>query len=66
MQKNRHTILVGADELEARAYLEIALKCLSYNVELARDGEEVISRLKAVGSSISVVSCCRRRTAWKR
>ena len=42
-------ILVGEDELEVRAYLEIAVKCLGYSVELAQDGDEVISCLQAPG-----------------
>jgi len=54
-QKNGHTILVGEDELEVRAYLEMALKCLGYAVELAQDGEEVITQLKSCGSAISGV-----------
>jgi CheY-like chemotaxis protein len=37
-QKNGHTILVGEDELEVRAYLEMALKSLGYSVELPQDG----------------------------
>jgi len=43
-------ILVGEDELEVRAYLEIAVKCLGYSVELAQDGDEVISCLQAPGA----------------
>jgi len=41
------TILVGEDELEVRGYLEMALKCLGYSVELAEDGDEVLSCLRA-------------------
>jgi len=36
-------ILVGEDEQEVRGYLQMALKCLGYSVELAQDGEEVMS-----------------------
>ena len=36
------TVLVGEDELEVREYLEMALKCLGYSVELAQDGDEVL------------------------
>lgn len=54
-QKNGHTILVGEDEIEVRAYLEIALKCLGYSVELAADGEEVISCLRSNPTRISAV-----------
>ena len=39
--KNARTILVGEDEMEVRGYLEMALKCLGYSVELAQDGDEV-------------------------
>jgi len=52
--KNGYTILVGEDELEVRGYLEMALKCLGYSVELAQDGEEVINHLRS--SSRSAVS----------
>jgi two-component system response regulator AtoC len=40
-------ILVGEDELEVRGYLEMALKCLGYAVELAQDGDEVVSYVAA-------------------
>ena len=45
MQTNR--ILVGEDELEVRRYFQMALKCLGYSVELAQDGDEVLSCLRA-------------------
>ena len=35
------------------AYLEMALKCLGYSVELAQDGDEVLSCLQASRSEIS-------------
>lgn len=54
-QKNGQTILVGEDELEVRAYLEMALKCLGYSVELAEDGEELLSCLTSSRSQISAV-----------
>jgi len=54
-QRNGHTILVGEDELEVRAYLDMALKCLGYSVELAQDGEEIISHLKSAQSEVSAV-----------
>ena len=38
-------ILVGEDEQEVRGYLQMALKCLGYSVELAQDGEEVMLSL---------------------
>src|SRR6267154_1648702 len=54
-QRNGYTILVGEDELEVRAYLEMALKCLGYSVELAEDGEEVLSHLRSSRSTVSAV-----------
>ena len=47
---NNQRILVGEDELEVRAYLEMAVKCLGYSVELAQDGDEVLSCLQAPGA----------------
>src|SRR5580704_7152043 len=49
------TILVGEDELEVRGYLAMALKCLGYSVELAEDGDEVLSCLRASRVEISAV-----------
>src|SRR6266699_718503 len=54
-QRNGYTILVGEDELEVRGYLEMALKCLGYSVELAQDGDEVLSCLQDSRSDISAV-----------
>ena len=54
-QKFGQKILVGEDELEVRDYLEMALKCLGYSVELAQDGEEVMSQLKSAQSDFSAV-----------
>ena len=54
-QNPRCTILVGEDELEVRAYLEMALKCLGYSVESAQDGAEVIGCLESPDSNISAV-----------
>lgn len=57
MQQNNsgHTILVGEDEPEVRAYLKMALKCLGYSVELAEDGEEVLNCLRSNVSEYSAV-----------
>src|ERR1700722_3689436 len=55
IQKNGHTILVGEDEMEVRGYLDMALKCLGYNVELAQDGDEVLSCLQSSTSEISAI-----------
>ena len=43
MDKNGHTILIGEDEPEIRAYLDMALKSMGYTVEIAEDGDEVLS-----------------------
>ncbi len=53
--KNGRTILVAEDELEVRGYLEMALKCLGYSVELAQDGDEALSCLQSSRSAISAV-----------
>src|SRR5215467_8024511 len=53
--KNGRTILVGDDEMEVRGYLEMALKCLGYAVELAQDGDEVLSCLQSSRSDIHAV-----------
>lgn len=53
--KNGHTILVGEDQLEVRAYLEMALKCLGYGVELAQDGDEVLAYLRNNPAEASAV-----------
>ena len=55
ISKNGHTILVGEDEMEVRGYLDMALKCLGYAVELAQDGDEVLACLQASGSEISAI-----------
>src|SRR5579863_6057111 len=52
---NGYTILVGEDEPEVRGYLEMSLKCLGYSVEFAQDGDEVLSSLQSLRSTIHVV-----------
>ena len=47
---NSSRILVGEDELEVRNYLEMAVKCLGYSVEVAQDGDEVLSCLQTSGT----------------
>jgi two-component system, NtrC family, response regulator AtoC len=54
ISKNRK-ILVGEDELEVRAYLEMAVKCLGYSVELAQDGDEVLACLQSAGAQPDAV-----------
>ena len=56
MQSNKaRTILVGEDELEVRGYFQMALECLGYTVELAQDGDEVLSCLRASQTEIDAV-----------
>src|ERR1700753_1314094 len=50
-----NTILVGEDELEVREYMAMALQCLGYSVELAQDGDEVISYLTSSQPKVSAV-----------
>ena len=53
--RNGFTILVGEDEREVRGYLQMALKCLGNSVELAQDGEEVLSCLRSSHGEIDAV-----------
>src|SRR5438552_3421147 len=39
-------ILVAEDEEEIRSYLQMALRCQGYSVELAQDGEEALRLLR--------------------
>jgi len=55
LPRNGQNILVGEDELEVRAYLKMALECQGYSIELAEDGEEVLSFLRANPSEFSAV-----------
>jgi two-component system, NtrC family, response regulator AtoC len=53
--KDGRTILVGEDEMEVRGYLDMALKCLGYSVELAQDGDEVLACLQSSTAEISAI-----------
>ena len=53
--KNGRTILLAEDDLDVRAYLETALRCQGYSIEVAQDGEEALSCLRASQTSISAV-----------
>src|SRR5947209_7213413 len=46
MTTENKTILIGEDDSEVRGYLEMAVKCMGYEVMLAQDGEEVLSVLQ--------------------
>jgi two-component system response regulator AtoC len=49
------TILLGEDDLEVRSYLEMALRCQGYSVEMAQDGEELLTCLQANVGTISAI-----------
>src|SRR5215475_9476311 len=53
--ENTRTILLGEDDLEVRSYLEMALKCQGYSVEVAQDGEEVLACLQDGQVPISAI-----------
>ncbi len=53
--KNGRTILLGEDDLEVRNYLETALRCQGYSIEVAQDGEEVLACLRTSQIPISAV-----------
>ena len=53
--KNGRTILLGEDDLEVRSYLETALRCQGYSIEVAQDGEEVLACLRGNQVPISAV-----------
>ncbi len=55
MRNGSGTILLGEDELEVRSYLEMALRCQGYSVEMAQDGEELLSCLQNNVGTISAV-----------
>lgn len=53
--KNGCTVLVGDAEMEVRGYLEMALRCLGYTVELAEDGDELLACLQSSATEISAI-----------
>src|SRR3954465_12459280 len=55
MQITEKTVLIGEDDMEVRAYLKMALKCLGYSVEVAEDGDEVLACLQSSRAEISAV-----------
>jgi two-component system response regulator AtoC len=54
-ESSGRTILVGEDELEVRGYLQMALVCLGHSVELAQDGDEVLSFLRSARAEVGAV-----------
>jgi len=48
-------ILVAEDEAEVRSYLQMALRCQGYSVELAQDGEEALRLLRTLHGQVGAV-----------
>src|SRR5215813_3520658 len=48
-------IIVGEDEPEVRNYLEMALRCQGYSVDVAQDGEEVLRLLRSLNGHAGAV-----------
>src|SRR5215813_4709839 len=48
-------IIVGEDEPEVRNYLEMALRCQGYSVDVAQDGEEVLRLLRNLNGQAGAV-----------
>lgn len=53
MTTTKKTILIGEDDSEVRGYLDMATRCMGYDVILAQDGEEVLNCLQT--ESVSAV-----------
>ncbi len=53
--RNAPSILVSEPEAEMRGYLETALKCFGYSVELVQRGDEALERLQVPGRELSAV-----------
>jgi PAS domain S-box-containing protein len=49
------TILVADDEEGVRALVQSVLESAGYSVELARDGQETVERLRALGESVRLI-----------
>lgn len=54
-ESNAYPVLIAADEVDVRGYLEMAMKCLGYNVELAQDGEELMGFLQCARQEFAAV-----------
>src|SRR5215813_1599124 len=48
-------IIVAEDEPEVRSYLEMALRCQGYMVELAQDGEEALRLLRSLNGQVGAI-----------
>jgi two-component system, NtrC family, response regulator AtoC len=52
---HKPTVLIVEDQLQARSYLEMALRYLGYTVQSAQDGEEGLNRLRSAKAEISAI-----------
>jgi two-component system response regulator AtoC len=52
---NGLTVVVAEEDLDVRNYLETALRCQGYSVEVAQNGEEVLSYLQHPQTAVSAV-----------
>jgi two-component system response regulator AtoC len=53
--RKKGTILIAEDEPEVRNYLEMALRCQGYAVELTENGEEALATLKSLNGEVSLI-----------
>src|SRR4030095_967943 len=53
--KNGLIVLLGEEDLEVRIYLETALRCQGYSVEVARSAGEVLGYLQSHQVPVSAV-----------
>ena len=52
---NGHSVILGEDDPEVCSYLETALQCQGYSVEVAQNGEEVLACLQRRETSVSAI-----------
>ena len=55
VDNNGRTVILGDDDLDVRNYLETALRCQGYSVEVAQNGEEVLAHLHGRQTPVSAV-----------
>jgi DNA-binding NtrC family response regulator len=55
VDNNGRTVVLGDDDLDIRNYLETALRCQGYSVEVAQNGEEVLAHLHGRQTPVSAV-----------
>src|SRR5262249_4201459 len=55
MRQTMTTVLIAEDELEVRSYLQMALKCQGYQVEVAQYGLEALEILQDPNTPIAAV-----------